>query len=406
MKNRVVRALIAAMAVSLVFATPVFADPDETDTVESLEAEEERLEAEKENLEAQRQQAQYEASLLQEELTGLLDKMAQLEEKLIAKGEEIVQAKEDLEAAKKTERQQYEAMKLRIKYMYENGTSDALETLCSAKSFTDLINKAEYIAEVHSYDRGKLEEYVKTKKKIAAIKDQLVEEQKKMESLQEEYEAEEESLSATLENKRAEIEDFDVQIQVAAEAVAEAAAAREEARRQEEERRAAEEAARAQEEAREEEAEEESSEEESEEETETEESEDEETEEEEPAEEEKPSEEPSQGGNTATAQAIINAAYSQLGVPYVWGGSSSSGWDCSGLVQYCHSCVGISLPRTAAAQGGCGRAVSNPKPGDIVCYGYHVGIYIGNGQMIHAPKPGDVVKVANVFGSPWYRRCW
>ena len=51
-------------------------------------------------------------------------------------------------------------------------------------------------------------------------------------------------------------------------------------------------------------------------------------------------------------------------------------------------------------------AVSDPQPGDIVCYGTHVGIYIGNGQMIHAPKPGDVVKIASVYGSPWYRRCW
>lgn len=91
----------------------------------------------------------------------------------------------------------------------------------------------------------------------------------------------------------------------------------------------------------------------------------------------------------------------------MYGGSTAGvEFDCSGLVQYCHAVAGISLPRTSQAQGGCGVAVSNPQPGDIVCYGTHVGIYIGNGQMIHAPKPGDVVKIASVYGSPWYRRCW
>lgn len=79
------------------------------------------------------------------------------------------------------------------------------------------------------------------------------------------------------------------------------------------------------------------------------------------------------------------------------------------MVQAAHAAVGISLPRVSEAQGACGQAVGSMAealPGDIVCYGYHVGIYIGGGQMIHAPEPGDVVKVSSVYGSPWFRRCW
>ena len=112
-------------------------------------------------------------------------------------------------------------------------------------------------------------------------------------------------------------------------------------------------------------------------------------------------------GNTSAAQTIVSAAYGQLGVPYVWGGTSpGKGLDCSGLVQYCHSVAGISIGRTSQVQGGGGKAVSSPQPGDVVCYGSHIGIYIGNGQMIHAPHTGDVVRVASVYGSPWYRRYW
>ena len=112
-------------------------------------------------------------------------------------------------------------------------------------------------------------------------------------------------------------------------------------------------------------------------------------------------------GNSSTASAIVNAAYSQLGTPYVWGGTTPNvELDCSGLVQYCHRVAGISLPRTSGPQGSGGQAVSDPQPGDVVCYSGHVGIYIGGGQMIHAPQPGDVVKIQSVYGRPWYRRYW
>ena len=114
----------------------------------------------------------------------------------------------------------------------------------------------------------------------------------------------------------------------------------------------------------------------------------------------------SSSGNTSTASAIVSAAYSYLGVPYVWGGTSRSGVDCSGLVMLVHRAAGVSTARTSGAIGGGGKAVSSPQAGDVVCYAGHVGIYIGSGQMIHAPRPGKVVEVIKVYGSPWYRRYW
>ncbi len=336
----------------------------------------------------------------------LLDKMGRLEEDLITKGEEIIQAEEDLKSAKKLEEEQYESMKLRIKYMYEEGTATALETLVSAESFTDLLNKAEYVAEVHIYDRSKLQEYVDTKQSVEDLKEQLVEEQANMQTMQAEYETEETTLTATLEEKREEIAGFDQKIQAAAEAAARVAAEREAAERQADNAGGSD--------------------------NQTDTSSAENTGASNVGNSSAGGQTGGSGsagsggsssgtggsgssssgggsvssGNTSAAQTIVNAAYGQIGVPYVLGGTGNGGWDCSGLVQYCHSAAGISLPRSSQSQGGCGIAVSNPQPGDIVCYGTHVGIYIGGGQMIHAPKPGDVVKVAAVYGSPWYRRCW
>jgi cell wall-associated NlpC family hydrolase len=94
-----------------------------------------------------------------------------------------------------------------------------------------------------------------------------------------------------------------------------------------------------------------------------------------------------------------------LGVPYVWGGASPSGFDCSGLVMYVFAQLGISLPHYAAAQYGFGTPVpaDQLQPGDLVFFDGlgHVGIYIGGGQMIHAPHTGDVVKISPIseFGS-------
>ena len=95
-----------------------------------------------------------------------------------------------------------------------------------------------------------------------------------------------------------------------------------------------------------------------------------------------------------------------LGVPYVWGGASPSGFDCSGLVMYVYAQVGVSLPHNAAMQyNSVGVFVSRDQlqPGDLVFFDGlgHMGMYIGGGQFIHAPHTGDVVKISSLYDS-WY----
>ena len=100
---------------------------------------------------------------------------------------------------------------------------------------------------------------------------------------------------------------------------------------------------------------------------------------------------------------VVDIAMRYLGVPYVWGGDSPSGFDCSGFVQYVYAQVGISLPHYAAGQYGYGVAVSRDQlqPGDLVFFDGlgHVGIYIGANEFVHAPHTGDVVKISSLTGA-------
>jgi cell wall-associated NlpC family hydrolase len=105
-----------------------------------------------------------------------------------------------------------------------------------------------------------------------------------------------------------------------------------------------------------------------------------------------------------THSSVVSIAMHYLGTPYVWGGASPSGFDCSGLVMYVFAQVGVSLPHSSYAQYGMGSPVSRDQlqPGDLVFFDGlgHVGIYVGGGSFIHAPHTGDVVRISSLSG--WY----
>ena len=390
--------LITAVAASSMIVTPVLAAPSVDD------------------LKKEKAAKQSEVSSLQSQLTSLMGKVNNLELELIQTGENITQAQSDLEVAQEKEKEQYAAMKKRIKYMYEAGNESAFETLIASDDFTDLLSKAEYVQNVHSYDRKQLQEYVETKQQISDLKDSLEKDQKELESKQVEYEKQGDNLNNLISSKSAEVANLDSEIQAAAEAAAREAAER--AAKEAAEKAAKEEAARQQaaaaasSNAPKSNSTSNSSSSSSNSTTTASRPASSSTSSSRPASSSSSSNtttsKPSTGTSTSTSTSnasgstIVSRAYSQLGKPYVWGACGPDSFDCSGFVSYCLTGSYTRIGTTTTFMGW--TRVSNPQPGDVVTTANHCGIYIGNGQMIHAPQTGDVVKVGPVQSGMIYVR--
>jgi len=113
---------------------------------------------------------------------------------------------------------------------------------------------------------------------------------------------------------------------------------------------------------------------------------------------------------SANSSDVVSIAMEYLGCPYVWGGESPSGFDCSGFVMYVYKKVGVRLPHSSRLQYGCGQPVSRSelRPGDLVFFYSpisHVGIYIGDGQMIHAAGAGKNVRINDVWTNSYHGAC-
>jgi cell wall-associated NlpC family hydrolase len=104
---------------------------------------------------------------------------------------------------------------------------------------------------------------------------------------------------------------------------------------------------------------------------------------------------------------VLGIAASLAGIYYIYGGTTTAGFDCSGFTQYVFAKVGINLPRTSQAQQQAATSVSNPQPGDLVFFGSpagHVGIYAGNGMMWDSPHTGASTGLHAVYSGASYGR--
>lgn len=359
-------------------------------------------------IENKRREVQSQLNNLNADLVETILTLELLEADLETKQEEISEAQAEYDRLAKLEEEQYESMKLRIQYMYEKGNTDYITMLLRAESISDFLNRADFVRSVSDYDEEKLTEYQDTKKKTAEKKAELEEEEEELEEVQEAQEAYKQQLNSQIASAKSKVSNFETEL---ANAQAKAKEYQNTIKEQtaliqklEQEQKRKEEEAKS-------------------------------TETGEmggsagaggtgtgqsgtggndtPSPSKSP--EPSEGGATGTGSgtgaAIANYAVRFVGNPYVSGGTSlTNGADCSGFTWAVHQHFGISIPRVSVDQAKGGKPVSigSVQPGDILYYGNHVGIYIGNGQIVHASTQKSGIKISSyTYRTPiCARRYW
>ncbi len=397
----------------------VFADPDDGDDTDTTELERQREENESrldeinatiEELAAEQEGIEEEIEEITAALTEVLADIDDLNQRIEVKEGEIAEAQVSYDAAVAEEEAQYEAMKIRIKYMYEKGESSYVQLFAEARSFSELLTKADYIEDLYEYDRRMLAKYKETVEMVAALQEQLEKEKNElvvleanaeeekayMEGIQEDLEATSAEYAKQILSAENQAVEYEALIAAQNAEINRRKAEAERRAREEAERRAREEAERqaalaaanaadneaARERALSEVADAESS------------------------------KKVSNNNGTFDVSSIYSANGSSIGKsvavyackfignPYVYGGTSlTNGTDCSGFVYSVYKEFGYNVPRTSFDQRTAGKEVSysEAQPGDIICYAGHVAIYIGNGMIVHASTPSTGIKVSNAL---------
>lgn len=352
-----------------------------------------------ENIQSQQQELQSQINALDADLVNIIMNLDILEGELSDKQTELDNVTAQLAQAQEDEQNQYDAMKKRIVYMYENGDDSYIEALVGATDFSDLLNRLEYAQQIYDYDRNLLTQYQETVQQVADLKSQVETEKAELEEVQQSYQEQQASYESMIAEKQSQMSDFDTQLASAQSLAAQYKATVDEQNEIIRQEQAAAAAAAAQ--------------------------------------------NNNKGNNTTTANNnngnttgnnngsntggdsttggstgggglnpsfstsvsgsdVVSYACQFIGNPYVWGGESlTDGADCSGFIKSVYANFGISLPHSSVALQRAGSEVSyeNAQPGDIVCYAGHVAIYMGGGQIVHASSPSTGIKT----GSATYR---
>lgn len=372
-----------------------------------------------EDIEDQKEDLEQEAEEYEQQLVDLLVTIQIINHDIENKEDEIETAKAEYEVALAKQEKQQWAMNKRIKYMYEKGDMNYMQILLESKKFSDAVNKSTYSEKLYAYDRYQLYLYEQTKEEVIEKQKALDEDMAELEEIKLDAVSQEEELQLLVDEYSENIENFEEQLSGAKEKASQykeqiqkqseqikALEAEEQRKALEAAKKKAEEEAKrkAEEEARRK-AEEEASAKANEEGSNSEESSDNgDNNDEGNSSGSESSDGGSSGGSSsggsAKGQEIANFACQFVGNPYVPGGTSlTEGADCSGFTMAVYNHFGLSLPRSSYAQAGYGREVSysEAQPGDIIYYGGHVGIYIGNGLIVHASTQATGIKISNAL---------
>lgn len=163
-------------------------------------------------LKAQKEKIKKEQLSLKEQLDAIIEDMEKTQAEVVAKEDELAIAEDELIAAQIKQNDQYERMKIRIKYMYENGNTEMLEVLLAAESMGDFLNKAEYVQQISEYDRKMLEEFQKLVEEVGAKEALLQKEKEELVVLQNKLEANQKKVNNLLASKNEEASELDAEI--------------------------------------------------------------------------------------------------------------------------------------------------------------------------------------------------
>ena len=325
-----------------------------TDKIDDMESAQELLEEEIADLNA--------------EMINLMTSIGLLEDNIAQKEIDISAAEVEYQKALAMEQTQYEEMLVRIKFMYEQGDSNFITMLFGSNSFSEMLNKADYIEQLYNYDRKQLKIYQETTVKVDEMKKELEIEKAELLTEKAALSEQEKDLDTILAKKKAEVKNYEAMVK---EAQKEAKKFKDQIKKEQKEL-------------------------------------------------EKLQAQMAQGGNTAAnngnytvtgfdTSIIDNASGSELGKniakygcqfignPYVYGGTSlTQGADCSGFTYRIYADFGYAIPRTSKDQRSCGTGVTleTAQPGDLVCYDGHVGLYVGGGYIVHASTEKTGIKIS------------
>lgn len=414
--------ILAVLVLAVQAPLPGRASPVTRAEQERRRAEEEksRAESEAQQLEQKLGQSRQKEQALEEELVRLLALKDILESDMEELKTQIQEADRDYRQAEEKRQRQYDILKKRIQFLYEEGDITYLDILLKAKNIGDVVSQTEYFRQLYEYDQEIIQRYEKLKQEAAGKKELLEEKQSQLEVMEEENESQQKELEGFIEARKTESSSFAFELEEAqaraAQAAGEVIRKTEEIRilraRQEEERiRQEKERIR--------------------------------------QEQESAGREPGSAGQASGAAGrepgaagwepgaagrepggagresggagtaggrpvksiggtefgrnVADYALQFVGNPYVYGGTSlTGGTDCSGYTQSVYRHFGVSIPRTSGEQAGFGREIpyEEMEPGDLVCYSGHVAMYIGGGRIVHASSRKEGIKVSN---DPAYR---
>ena len=414
--------ILAVLVLAVQAPLPGRASPVTRAEQERRRAEEEksRAESEAQQLEQKLGQSRQKEQALEEELVRLLALKDILESDMEELKTQIQEADRDYRQAEEKRQRQYDILKKRIQFLYEEGDITYLDILLKAKNIGDVVSQTEYFRQLYEYDQEIIQRYEKLKQEAAGKKELLEEKQSQLEVMEEENESQQKELEGFIAARQKESSGFALELEAAqaraAQAAGEVIRKTEEIRilraRQEEERiRQEKERIR--------------------------------------QEQESAGREPGSAGQASGAAGrepgaagwepgaagrepggagresggagtaggrpvksiggtefgrnVADYALQFVGNPYVYGGTSlTGGTDCSGYTQSVYRHFGVSIPRTSGEQAGFGREIpyEDMEPGDLVCYSGHVAMYIGGGRIVHASSRKEGIKVSN---DPAYR---